>query len=379
MSHEQLDKQILKYLFYATGFILFIIYFSSIMNIVTLLFSITFPLILGFVIAYILNIIITKVEKVYFPKSRNKIINQTKKIMVFLLSIIIILLTLIAIINIVLPEIFKTFSTITSSLPEFIDNINKLIIKYENYFPAIAEQIWSLDIDWSSIGKNIADYASKGISSLFNSSFTIVSSITGGIFDFVMAFAFAIYLVFGKERLIGQLKCLQKAYMKKSWIDKFNMVLSLANESFSNYIIGQVTEAVILGTLCSLGMWILRFPYALTIGVFVGITALIPIVGAYLGAGVGVFLILMIDPIKALFFLIFILILQQLENNLIYPRVVGTSIGLPGMWVLAAVVVGGGLFGVIGMIIGVPFAATVYKLIQIDVRKRLNYKKKRFN
>ena len=168
----------------------------------------------------------------------------------------------------------------------------------------------------------------------------------------------------------------RRAYVKEDTIIRLRNIYRTADETFSSFIIGQCTEAVILGTLCTVGMLLLRFPYAPMIGAFIGATALIPIVGAYLGAAVGAFMILTVDPLKALLFIIFIVVLQQLEGNLIYPKVVGSSIGLPGIWVLAAVTVGGGLGGIGGMLLGVPVAATVYKLIRNDVNRRNQSEKK---
>ena len=165
--------------------------------------------------------------------------------------------------------------------------------------------------------------------------------------------------------------------LQERTVKRIARIIRTADETFSSFIIGQCTEAVILGTLCSVGMLIFDFPYAVMIGSFIGVTALIPVVGAYLGAGVGAFMILTVDPLKAVLFLIFIVVLQQLEGNLIYPRVVGSSIGLPGMWVLAAVTVGGGLMGIGGMLFGVPLTATLYKLFRSDVNRR-NEKKDRW-
>ncbi|HJD30447.1 MAG TPA: AI-2E family transporter, partial [Candidatus Eisenbergiella stercorigallinarum] len=168
----------------------------------------------------------------------------------------------------------------------------------------------------------------------------------------------------------SQAKRILRAYLKEKTVREIGRVIRTADDTFSSFIIGQCTEAVILGTLCALGMLVFDFPYAVMIGSFIGVTALIPIVGAYLGAGLGAFMILTVDPLKALLFLIFIVVLQQLEGNLIYPRVVGSSIGLPGMWVLAAVTVGGGLMGIGGMLLGVPLTATAYKLLRSDVNDR---------
>ena len=178
-------------------------------------------------------------------------------------------------------------------------------------------------------------------------------------------------MLFGKERLQYQLRKLATVYVAEGITGPVQRFLTLANETFTSYIIGQITEAIILGTLCGAGMFILRLPYALMTGVIVGSTALIPVMGAYIGAFVGTVMILTINPLKALEFLIYIAILQQVEGNLIYPRVVGGSIGLPGIWVLAAVTIGGGLFGILGMMIGVPLTATVYKWVRADVNKKL--------
>ena len=187
-----------------------------------------------------------------------------------------------------------------------------------------------------------------------------------------MGLIFAVYILFNKEKLASQADRLMRSYMKPKSEERFRYFCATADKCFSSFIVGQCTEAVILGLLCAIGMAILRIPYASTIGTLIGATALIPIVGAYIGAAVGALMIVVVDPIKALWFLIFLVILQQVEGNVIYPKVVGSSVGLPGMWVLAAVTVGGGLGGIGGMLLGVPAAATVYKLLENDVHRRLD-------
>lgn len=371
METKSFQKQIIKYLLLSAGLVLCVIYFANIAGTAMTLWQIIKPLVLGFVIAYILNILICKIERAYFPKSNNKIIVNSRRPVSLLLSIFIIVMVLLLVINIVLPQIFNTFTSIAAGFPALINNINQWILKNEEHFPGISERIGQININWEGIAKNVAGYATRGISNIFNSSISMISVFTSGLFDLFVSTAFAIYLLIGKEKLLGQLKRLHQAFMKKEQAAKLNYVLSVTNESFSSYIVGQCTEAVILGTLCATGMWIFKFPYAATVGVFIGATALIPMLGAYIGAGVGVFLILMVDPIKAIWFIVYIVVLQQLENNLIYPRVVGTSVGLPGVWVLVSVVIGGGIGGIVGMVLGVPIVATVYKLLQAATRKRL--------
>jgi len=200
----------------------------------------------------------------------------------------------------------------------------------------------------------------------------VVSTLTGLFSGIVTAFIsviFAFYLLVSKDRIAGQLDRIQIRYLKKTWYDKIRYGLCVFNDCFRRYIVGQCLEALILGTLCMVGMMILRLPYAAMVGSLVAVTALIPIAGAYIGAAVGAFMILTVSPMKALIFLIFLVILQQIEGNLIYPKVVGTSLGLPGIWVLAAVTIGGGILGIPGMLLGVPIAAAVYRLLRADVKK----------
>ena len=184
------------------------------------------------------------------------------------------------------------------------------------------------------------------------------------------SFIFALYLLVGKERLGRQFQSLTEVYLKEHTRNRLMYVLSTAHDTFTKFFVGQFTEAIIIGVLCTVGMWILRFPYATMIGVLIGATALLPVVGAYLGAFIGAFMILTVNPVQAIGFLVFIVVLQQLEGNLIYPRVVGSSVGLPGIWVLAAVTVGGGFGGVAGMLLAVPATATIYRLLQADVRRK---------
>lgn len=369
------DRQIIKYLLIAAGLVLLIVYSASITGTAVRFLAITKPLIIGFCIAYVLNILIVRIEGVYFPKTKNKLLAKTRRAVSLLIAVVVIVLVLFIIINIVLPQIINTLATIAAGFPALMDRLDKWVNDNKQYLPLIAEQIGQVNIDWASIARSVTSYATNGISSIFSSSISIISIFTAGLFDLFVAFAFAIYLLVGKERLLGQLKRVQKAFVSEKMSARISYVFAAANEAFSSYIAGQCAEAVILGTLCTVGMWIFGFPYAAAIGVFVGATALIPMIGAYLGAGVGTFLILMVNPMQALWFLVYILVLQQLENNLIYPRVVGTSIGLPGVWVLVSVVIGGGLGGIVGMILGVPITATVYKLMQAATRERLNISK----
>ncbi len=232
--------------------------------------------------------------------------------------------------------------------------------------PGLQQQITALDMNGEELIK-------KGFSLIGNwafGTFSLIGSFFSKIAAFLLAAVFGIYLLFGKEQLNDQWQKLTQVYLRPERRDKLSAGLKIADEAFSSYIIGQIKEAVILGVLCTLGMLILGLPYAFTIGSVVGLTALIPLVGAYIGAGLGFLLIVMVNPIQAWVFIIFIIILQQIESNLIYPRVVGNTIGLPGIWVFAAIIIGGGLLGVLGILLGVPVAATIYKLLVRDIYRK---------
>jgi predicted PurR-regulated permease PerM len=185
-----------------------------------------------------------------------------------------------------------------------------------------------------------------------------------------MGFIFSIYILLGKEKLRRQFRRLFRSYLSTGWVEKIDPFLAVVDNCFHSFIVGQITEGIIIGVLCAVGMWIFRLPYAAMIGTVIGVTALIPVLGCYLGAIVGALMCLSVSPFKAVEFLVFIFCLQQLEDNLIYPRVVGTSLGLPGIWVIASVSVGGGIGGIIGMILAVPITATIYQLLRMDVQKR---------
>ena len=276
------------------------------------------------------------------------------------------------IINLVLPELINCLASFIALVPGLVE---KAIIYIEEEqlmerIPALREWLESFNSDnimqtleqfWNTIKGSIGGAVGSIVSA--------VSSVVSTVIGIVIGLIFAIYLMFDKEKLGEQVKRLVCTYLPKK-SEKIFYVASVLNESFHSFIVGQCTEAVVLGVLCIIGMLILRLPNAVMIGVFIGFTALIPIAGAYIGAVVGAVLILTVSPVKAIQFVIFIVILQQLEGNFIYPKVVGKSIGLPGIWVLTAVTVGGGILGIPGMLIAVPLFAAGYRLIKEDVERK---------
>ena len=347
-------------------------YWDSAVRVISLAFSAAVPLLVGSVIAYVLNILMSFFERHYFPKSKAKVVEKSKRVACMLLAFVSLIGIIALIIGIVVPELTNCVKHLLAKVPVFIENCLNMLEQDEN----LAEYALALESylpsDWSAWQDKLMNGAKavlSGFGGVMSSVVSVVSSVFSGIVTVLVALIFSIYLLLDKEKLISQVKRLISTYLPNG-DKKIFYVLHTLNDSFHRFIVGQCTEAVVLGLLCMIGMAILRFPYAMMIGVLIGFTALIPVAGAYIGAGVGAFMILTESPVQAVFFLIFIVVLQQVEGNLIYPKVVGSSIGLPGIWVLAAITIGGGLMGVMGMLLAVPVVATIYRLLQADVNKR---------
>ena len=362
MKKKKTDFAVIIYICLAALLILGIKYFDQIAGVALKLWNVAFPLILGVAVAYVINIIMVRVERIYFPKTKNRFVAASRRGVSIVVSLLLVAGIFSLVARLVLPELGKAFAVIGRNVPIFLEEAAAWL--EENNAGNTADML--KNVDWNSVMDKVADVVKSGFTSFVNSTLTAVGAVVGSVVNFFIGLIFGIYILSGKEKLHSQVSRIMHAYMKERTVARIRYIYRTANETFSSFIIGQCTEAVILGTLCTIGMLLFRFPYAPMIGAFIGATALIPIVGAYLGAAVGAFMILTVDPLKALLFIIFIVVLQQLEGNLIYPRVVGSSIGLPGIWVLAAVTVGGGLGGIGGMLLGVPVAATAYKLIRND-------------
>ncbi len=366
MQKRRADRAVLIYICLAAVLILGIRYFEEVVGWISRLWNVMFPLIMGLAIAYVLNIILVRVERFYFPGSKNRFINASRRGVGIVVSILLILGIFALVGGLVIPELIKAFGLIGRNVPVFMEDV--AVWLEEN--SRVDAMKYLEGLDWDDLAQKAIAAARSGLGSVLGSTISVVGSVVGSVINFFIGLIFGIYILSGKEKLASQLRRILSAYVGGETVEKLRTVYHTADETFSSFIIGQCTEAVILGTLCTVGMLLLRFPYAPMIGAFIGATALIPIVGAYLGAAVGAFMILTVDPIKAVLFVLFIVVLQQLEGNLVYPKVVGSSIGLPGIWVLAAVTVGGGLMGIGGMLLGVPVAATAYKLLGKDVNRR---------
>ena len=359
-----------------SGFLLFlaIYYWKPFTHIAGVALKAALPLLVGCVIAYILNILMSFYERHYFIKSENKIVRKSARPVCMLGAFLTLVLIFVFVIRLVVPALTSCIQLLFAGIPKAVSELSDWL---ENSRIVSEEAAAALQgIDWNAVFEKAYSILKSGIGSTVNFAMGAITSVISGVMNFVIGSIFAIYLLSGKERLKMQCTRLLKHYVRPAWTEKLSYVLSVANDCFHKYIVGQCTEAVILGALCAAGMFLFGFPYAAMTGVVIGVTALIPVAGAYIGGAVGFLLILSVSPMKAMLFLIYLVLLQQVEGNLIYPRVVGSSIGLPGMWVLAVVTVGGGIFGIAGMLIGVPLAATLYQLLRGDMNRREKAAKK---
>lgn len=342
-------------------------YWASAAHLVSVFWAAASPMAYGCAIAYLVNILMSFYEKHYFQKTRKPWVHKSRRPVCMIGAMLTLVAVVVLVVALVLPQLFSCISLVFAEIP---DAMNALILWLDGIEIVPEDIVNSLAaIDWQSKVGQIAKALTSGVGNVVNVVFAAASSLFSGITTVLFSVIFSIYLLIGKERLAGQSRRFLKRYLPKRWFGKMMYVLAVLNDCFHRFIVGQCMEAVILGTLCALGMTVLRLPYAAMVGTLIAFTALIPVVGAFIGGGIGAFVILMESPVQALIFLVFLVVLQQLEGNLIYPRVVGSSIGLPGLWVLAVVTIGGGMFGVLGMLLGVPIAATAYRLLREDMNK----------
>lgn len=366
-------KEIKRYLFMGAvviGVMLVIKNFSYIGGFISLLWSSVCSLVIGCAVAYVLNIPMSFLERHYFPKKNNKFVKYSRRPVCLIILILLVFAVIFLVMKLVIPEVIASCKVLYSTLPETFEKVRNWAIKTFENIPDIQQKIYELDIDWQSIASNIVKFLSSGATGFISSLAGFIGSFTMSITKIVVAVIFAMYILIGKDGIKLGFSRLKKAYMSEKSAEKVQHILNVINQTFKSFFVGQFTEAIILGILCAIGMLILGLPYAVMTGTVVGVTALVPIVGAFIGAAVGAFMILTINPMQAVIFIIFLIILQQIEENFIYPRVVGSSVGLPGIWVLAAVTVGGSMFGIMGMLLGVPAFAAVYKLVYENLEKR---------
>ena len=363
-------KQGVQWLALIAVFILAVINWSYLVQIVSMIWSVIFPLILGGMIAFVLNLLMTWIEKYLYPNAKNKYLKGSRRPVAIILAILIICLVIAATVVIVVPQLASAVMTLIDAIPETIQNLTDWFNRQGALIPLVNELANQVNIDWGSMFSSVASGINSLASNLATTSVSVLTTSVGAVTNIFLGILFAIYILFSKEKLGKQVDRLLTVYVRDDIQQLIENVAHVANETFSKFISGMVTEAIILGALVTAGLFILQIPYAAMLGVLQGVMALIPIIGAFLSGAVGVVILLALNPTYAVVYLIFVFFVQQLEGDLIYPRVVGDSIGLPSMWVLFAVTVGGGLMGIPGMLIGVPVLASIYKIIKIDVQYR---------
>lgn len=372
------EKKVLRngmiLLVFAAVLVLVLMRFDQVWGAVLTVVGTVAPVFYGIVLAYILNVFVHFFEDVAFKPLRNvksKLWKRVRRPLAVALAYLLVALVLVSIIAFIIPGLIESMGiladTVQQTVPGYVTGAMNWLNEFAQENDLTFIQDFLRNFNWS----NVLSSASAVLRDFLSSLVGVTINVASGVFAAVMGFIFSVYMLMGKEKLLRGVKSTLLAFLPRPTAQKIGQIATLTNRMFFNFIRGQLLECVILGSLCYVGMSILQLDYALLISSVVTLGALIPILGAYIGAAVGVLILLLVHPIDALIFLIFLLILQQVEGNMIYPRVVGSSIGLPPLWTLFAVVFWGGVLGIPGILFGTPATAVIYQLLRTSVRTRL--------
>lgn len=375
MDLEKNKKTIMQLILFTIIVIFAFINISYLWTFIKYIIAIFMPFIIGAMMAFVLNVLLNVVENKLFKKLNKKNTKTWKKLKrpVSLVTTFIIIIAIIALIlGLIIPQLKNTVELFTENFDSYKTQSVELLEKVG----IEKKTINKLNNNIENIQEEATKYISKNSDKIMQTTVGVATTVAGTVTTIVLGIVFAIYILLKKEDLTRQFKKLARAYLPEKKQTTLKEISTLSNKTFGNFVSGQCIEALIIGLLCFIGMLILQIPYAPTIAVLVGFTALIPVFGAFIGTAIGAFLILMVDPTKALVFVIFIIILQQLEGNLIYPKVVGNSVGLPGIWVMVAVTVGASIGGILGMLLSVPVCSILYSILRTDVNNRIDQKNK---
>lgn len=347
--------------------------FDVVLGVLKTIWDIIFPFVLGGAIAFLTNVPMSFLEKKIFEnvKKKNKIVRKLKRPISLILTIVLVVGVIALVMFGVIPQLTRTMGTLVTSINDFIPQMQSWIGEFFHNNQEIMNLVDQIEFDPDQAIKLGISLLGNGAGNMMNTTMSAVGSIVSGVATFFIAFSFACYILFQKEKLHIQIRKVFFAFLPRQKADTFLKVCSLTYRTFANFLAGQCLEAVILGSMFVVTLSILRMPYALLIGILIAFTALIPIFGAFIGCAVGSFLIFMVNPQQAILFVIVFLVLQQIEGNLIYPHVVGESVGLPSIWVLAAVTIGGNLMGIVGMLVFIPLLSVLYTIFREFVYLRL--------
>ena len=347
--------------------------FDVVLGVLKTIWDIIFPFVLGGAIAFLTNVPMSFLEKKIFEnvKKKNKIVRKLKRPISLILTIVLVVGVIALVMFGVIPQLTRTMGTLVTSINDFIPQMQSWIGEFFHNNQEIMNLVDQIEFDPDQAIKWGISLLGNGAGNMMNTTMSAVGSIVSGVATFFIAFSFACYILFQKEKLHIQIRKVFFAFLPRQKADAFLKVCSLTYRTFANFLAGQCLEAVILGSMFVVTLSILRMPYALLIGILIAFTALFPIFGAFIGCAVGSFLIFMVNPQQAILFVIVFLVLQQIEGNLIYPHVVGESVGLPSIWVLAAVTIGGNLMGIVGMLVFIPLLSVLYTIFREFVYLRL--------
>ena len=345
---------------------------SSLLAVCSALLSLAVPVIAGGCIAFILNIPMRFFERIWINRFGAKA-KKLRRAVCLIITLLLFAAVIALLLGLIIPQVWKTVENIGSHTRDYIDKAWGWYASFAGFLERFSVSLPPLNINTDEIVAKVAAFISENSHRIIDMSVNIATTAFSAVFDTVVSFVIAIYILLQKEKLSVQAKKLLYSMLSEKNTERVLAFARLTEKTFSGFVTGQLTEAFIIGILCFVGMLIFKMPYAPLISLMVGVTALIPIFGAFIGTGIGAFLILFESPLKALMFVVFIIVLQQLEGNIIYPRVVGSQVGLPGLWVLIAVTVGSE-FGVFGMLISVPIASLLYSVTRQIVNARIKEK-----
>lgn len=348
--------------------------YDVVVSLLKFIFGVIFPFVLGGAIAFVLNVPMNFIERHLFPdakKEKSKAVARMARPVSLVLVILFVLSILALVMFVLIPQLGTTFASLGDSIQAFIPKVEQYLRELFRDNKEMLAVINDMEFDWNNIMKAMVNFFKNGAENMLDSTIGVAKSIVSGLTTFFIAFVFSCYILLQKKKLNVQVRKVLFAFIPKGRAGAILEVCTLTYNTFSSFLTGQCVEAIILGSMFVIVMTILKLPYALLIGILIAFTALIPVFGAFIGCGVGAFLIFIENPMKALIFIAVFLVLQQIEGNLIYPHVVGNSVGLPSIWVLAAVSVGGSLMGVVGMLIFIPLVSVLYALFREVVYLKL--------
>ena len=369
---QRTNKEIMLLILFTAVVCLGVIYFGTLVGFVQSLFGMLKPFIIGACIAFVVNLPLKFLEEKLLNRLPQQL-QKCKRTIGIVLSLLFFVTVIAFVVVSVIPQMGRTLNQLAQKIPVFFNNVfqqAEILLADNPEALAFLNDLEYQSINWNGIITKVGNFLKSGVSSIVSSTVTVAGSVFGSIVNGIISFIFSIYVLTQKEKLKDQAQRVVKAYFSPKTEKQILRISQLLYRNFSKFLTGQCIEAVILGILFVVAMTIFRMPYAFMVGVLIAFTALIPLVGAFIGCFVGAFFILVDTPVKAVWFVIMFLIIQQLEGNLIYPKVVGNSVGLPSLWVLVAVTLGSSMFGVVGMLVFIPLFSTIYTLVREDVNRR---------